>query len=173
MFLFFVPFILINGDIGVHGHSSAVAAKTRAPPNLVHIQLAHEKNEQHSSHRSRRRQTQQQQQLMPGAKIGKSTDAGAAFRSEFQPNDTSATKRNNRINNEHLSRSKDEANIENRDGYENNEKNAINENGEKILSRRRRYLIFPPGSSVQIGKFFFIFSCFPFFPFSCVVCRWP
>lgn len=25
--------------------------------------------------------------------------------------------------------------------------------GEKILSRRRRYLIFPPGSSVQIGNF--------------------
>lgn len=43
----------------------------------------------------------------------------------------------------------DKVNIDKRDT--NNDNNNFNENGEKILSRRRRYLIFPPGSSVQIG----------------------
>lgn len=153
MLLFFVPFILINGDIGVHGRSSEISAKTLGAPNLVHIQLAHENNEQHSSHRSRRRRREaQQQQVVPEAESGKL--AGAKFRSELQPNNASAMERSNLIDNEHLSGSRHEGNIENRDDYENNENNAINRNGEKILSRRRRYLIFPPGSSVQIGTFF-------------------
>lgn len=170
MLLFFVPFILINGDIGVHGRSSEISARTLGAPSLVHIQLAHENNEPHSSQRSRRES--QQQQVVPAAESGELADAGATFRSELQPNNASATGRSNRIDNEHLSGSRHEGNMENRDDYENNGNNAINENGEKILSRRRRYLIFPPGSSVQIGTFS-MSSCFTLCPFVCIVCRWP
>lgn len=30
---------------------------------------------------------------------------------------------------------------------------SYNEKGEKILSRKRRYLVFPEGSSFQVGKY--------------------
>lgn len=42
---------------------------------------------------------------------------------------------------------------------------TFNKDGERVLSRKRRYLIFPPGSSIQIGKLYlhFYFS----FPFKC------
>lgn len=35
---------------------------------------------------------------------------------------------------------------------ETSEENILNQNGEKILSRKRRYLVFPEGSSFQMGK---------------------
>lgn len=147
-----MPFILINGDIGVYGHNNEIAARTLSAPNLVHsIQMALVENEQHSSHRRRRRQQQQQQHIMPES--GEIADGGASPVNGFQPNNTSsATERNHRIDNEYRNGAKDDAVIENRDDSENSERHAaINKNGEKILSRRRRYLIFPPGSSVQIG----------------------
>lgn len=44
----------------------------------------------------------------------------------------------------------------------NREDGSFNEDGERVLSRKRRYLIFPPGSSMQIGKSHFIIPP-PFF----------
>lgn len=37
------------------------------------------------------------------------------------------------------------------------------ENGERVLSRKRRYLIFPPGSSLQIGNLSYFSFCNGFF----------
>lgn len=152
MFLFLVPFILINGDNGVHGHHDEIAtatANTFSASNLVHFQLAHEDNEQQSNGRSRRgrRRRRRQQHVMPDNR--NVTDAAASFKSEFQPNNVSSSTEEHKYRNS----SQDEITIEYRDGYENNKNHTIDKNGERILSRRRRYLIFPPGSSVQIGIF--------------------
>lgn len=38
-------------------------------------------------------------------------------------------------------------------------KRRNNGNGERVLSRRRRYLIFPEGSSLQVGTYHTIYTC--------------
>lgn len=149
MCLFFVSFILINGDIGVHGYNSAIAAKTLSAPNVVHFQMPHEDN---SIQRPRRHRRQQKQHIL--RENVTAFDVG-----EFQSNDnaTSTMERKFLIDNESSL-----SIVENRNGYENNANKKINENGEKILSRRRRYLIFPPGSSVQIGMLLILLYFFAF-----------
>lgn len=142
MVLFLAPFILINGGIGVRGNSGElVAPEARVASELGHIGRAHKDNEQRDNNgRFHRRQPD----TTPHSHNVSDAFAGAALKSESQPDNLSSEI------------------VEEYDA-ESNENHTVNENGEKILSRRRRYLIFPPGSSVQIGKlhaFICLLFCF-------------
>lgn len=154
-FLFFVPFILINGDTGDHGYDSEIAAETSGGPDVASVHLGHEENAKQSSYRRLRRRQQYE-----SPKNGDAANASASLKSEF----LLVADPTNSSDNVHRNSAKDVVGAQDRDNY----KITGNENSEKILSRRRRYLIFPPGSSVQIGMFF---NCSHFIRFE--VRRWP
>lgn len=154
-FLFFVPFILINGDTGDRGYNSEIAAETFGGPDVVSVHLGHVENAKQSNYRRLRRR---QQYETP--KIGEAANVSASLKSEF-PRLTDPT---NSSDNVHRNSAEDIVAAKNYDSYD----IEGNKNSEKILSRRRRYLIFPPGSSVQIGMFLNCLHCLRF-----KVRRWP